>query len=90
MKSETALIQDSLGTFEACQKNLVRKVEEYIEQEIFGDTASSELRPAGIFNGVTTKTIANYKDLCELEADCEEKNVVADMRYALSPQSCSY
>ena len=88
--SETALIQDSLGTFEACQKNLVKKVEEYIEQEIFGDTASSELRPAGIFNGVVTKTITNYKDLCELEADCEEKNVVADMRYALSPRAKAY
>ena len=88
--SETALIQDSLGTFEACQKNLVRKVEEYIEQEIFGDTASSDLRPAGIFNGVETKTITNYKDLCELEADCEEKNVVGNMKYALSPRAKSY
>ena len=88
--SETALIQDSLGTFDACQKNLVRKVEEYIEQEIFGDTASSDLRPAGIFNGVVTKKITNYKDLCELEADCEEKNVVADMRYALSPRAKAY
>ena len=88
--SEQSLLQDSLGTFEACQKNLVRKVEEYIEQEIFGDTASSELRPAGIFNGVVTKTITNYKDLCELEADCEEKNVVADMKYALSPRAKAY
>ena len=88
--SETALIQDSLGTFEACQKNLVTKVEEYIEQEIFGDTASSELRPAGIFNGVVTKTVTNYKDLCELEADCEEKNVVGNMKYALSPRAKAY
>lgn len=88
--SEQALIQDSIGTFDACQKNLVRKVEEYIEQEIFGDTASSDLRPAGIFNGVTTKTITNFKDLCEFEADCEEKNVVGDMRYALSPRAKSY
>ena len=88
--SEQALIQDSIGTFDACQKNLVRKVEEYIEQEIFGDTASSDLRPAGIFNGVQTKTITNFKDLCEFEADCEEKNVVGDMRYALSPRAKSY
>ena len=88
--SEQALIQDAIGTFEACQKNLVRKVEEYIEQEIFGDTASSDLRPAGIFHGVVTKTITNYKDLCELEADCEEKNVVGDMKYALSPRAKAY
>ena len=88
--SEQALIQDAIGTFNACQANLVRKVEEYIEQEIFGDTASSDLRPAGIFNGVVTKTIKNFKDLCEFEADCEEKNVVGDMRYALSPRAKSY
>ena len=88
--SEQALIQDAIGTFNACQANLVRKVEEYIEQEIFGDTASSELRPAGMFNGATTKTISNYKDLCELEADCEEKNVVGDMRYALSPRAKAF
>ena len=88
--SEQALIQDSIGTFDACQKNLVRKVEEYIEQEIFGDTASSDLRPAGMFNDVQTKTITNYKDLCELEADCEEKNVVGDMRYALSPRAKAF
>ena len=88
--SEQALIQDSLGTFDACQKNLVRKVEEYIEQEIFGDTASSELRPAGMFHGVEVKTITNYKDLCNFEADCEEQNVVGDMRYALSPRAKAY
>ena len=88
--SEQALIQDSLGTFDACQKNLVRKVEEYIEQEIFGDTASSELRPAGMFHGVEVKTITNYKDLCNFEADCEEQNVVGDMRYALSPRAKAF
>ena len=88
--SEQALIQDAIGTFNACQTNLVRKVEEYIEQEIFSDTASSDVRPAGIFNGVVTKTVTNYKDLCDFEADCEEKNVVGDMKYALSPRAKAY
>ena len=85
--SEQALIQDAIGTFNACQTNLVRKVEEYIEQEIFSDTASSDVRPAGIFNGVETKIITNYKDLCNFEADVEEKNVVGNMKYALSPRA---
>ena len=88
--SEQALIQDAIGTFNACQANLVRKVEEYIEQEIFSDTASSDVRPAGIFNGVETKTITNYKDLCNFEADVEEKNVVGNMKYALSPRAKAY
>ena len=88
--SEQALIQDAIGTFNACQTNLVRKVEEYIEQEIFSDTASSDVRPAGIFNGVETKTVTNYKDLCNFEADVEEKNVVGNMKYALSPRAKAY
>ena len=88
--SEQALIQDAIGTFNACQANLVRKVEEYIEQEIFSDTASSDVRPAGIFNGVETKTVTNYKDLCNFEADVEEKNVVGDMKYALSPRAKAF
>ena len=88
--SEQALIQDAIGTFNACQANLVRKVEEYIEQEIFSGTASSDVRPAGIFNGVETKTVTNYKDLCNFEADVEEKNVVGNMKYALSPRAKAY
>lgn len=88
--SEQALIQDAIGTFNACQANLVRKVEEYIEQEIFSDTASSDVRPAGIFHGVETKTVTNYKDLCNFEADVEEKNVVGNMKYALSPRAKAY
>ena len=88
--SEQALIQDAIGTFNACQANLVRKVEEYIEQEIFSDTASSDVRPAGMFNGVETKTVTNYKDLCNFEADVEEKNVVGNMKYALSPRAKAY
>ena len=88
--SEQALIQDAIGTFNACQANLVRKVEEYIEQEIFSDTASSDVRPAGIFYGVETKTVTNYKDLCNFEADVEEKNVVGDMKYALSPRAKAF
>ena len=88
--SEQALIQDAIGTFNACQANLVRKVEEYIEQEIFSDTPSSDVRPAGIFNGVETKIITNYKDLCNFEADVEEKNVVGNMKYALSPRAKAY
>ena len=88
--SEQALIQDAIGTFNACQANLVRKVEEYIEQEIFSATASSDVRPAGIFNGVETKTITNYKDLCNFEAAVEEKNVVGNMKYALSPRAKAY
>ena len=88
--SEQALLQDAIGTFNACQKNLVAKLNEYITTEIFGNTAASDLRPAGMFNGVTTTTVTTFKDLCELEAGVEEANVYGDMKYALSPRAKSY
>lgn len=88
--SEQALIQDAIGAFTACQKNLVAKLNEYITTEIFGATAASDLRPAGMFNGVTTTTVTDYADLCELEAGVEEANVYGDMKYALSPRAKAY
>ena len=51
---------------------------------------SIDVRPAGMFNGVETKTVTNYKDLCNFEADVEEKNVVGNMKYALSPRAKAY
>lgn len=88
--SEQAIIQDAIGTFNACQSNLVKKLNEYITQELFGSTAASDLRPAGIFNGVSPVTVTTYADLCELEAGVEENNVYGDMKYALSPRAKSY
>lgn len=88
--SEMALIQDAIGCFDACQKNLVAKVDEYIEQEIFSATAATDLRPAGMFYDVTPVEVETFADLCELEAGVEEANVSGNMKYALSPRAKSY
>lgn len=88
--SEMALIQDAIGCFDACQKNLVAKVDEYIEQEIFSATAATDLRPAGMFYNVTPTEVETFADLCELEAGVEEANVSGNMKYALSPRAKSY
>ena len=88
--SEQALIQDAIGAFAACQANLIKKLNEYITQEVFSATAASDLRPAGIFNGVSPVTVTDFADLCDLEAGVEEANVYGDMKYALSPRAKSY
>ena len=88
--SEQALIQDAIGCFNACQANWVKKLNEYITQELFGSTASSDLRPAGIFYGQSPVTVTDYADLCDLEAGVEENNVYGDMKYALSPRAKAY
>lgn len=85
--SEQQLIQDSLGVLSTVQTNLIETLNEYIEKELFSDHASSDLRPAGVFNGVTPTVVTDYADLCEFEADLEEADVYGDMKYAMSPKA---
>lgn len=85
--SEQQLIQDSLGVFQAVQKNLLKKLNEYIEQKLFDDQAGTALRPAGIFYNQSPVTISDYEALCDLEADVEENDVYGNMKYAMNPKA---
>lgn len=85
--SEQQLIQDSIGVFAAVQRNLLKKVNEYIEQKLFDDQAASAVRPAGLFYNQSPVTISDYEGLCELEAGVEEDNVYGNMKYAMNPKA---
>lgn len=85
--SEQQLIQDSIGVFAAVQRNLIKKLNEYIEVELFSNHASSDLRPAGMFYGVTPTVVTDYTGVCELEAGVEEDNVYGAMKYAMNPKA---
>ena len=88
--SEQELIQDSLGVFQKVQANLVKKLNEYIQEKMFDDQAATDLRPAGLFYNVTPTTVADYGDVCDLEASLEEANVYGDMKYAMNPKVKSF
>lgn len=85
--SEQQLIQDSIGVFAAVQRNLIKKLNEYIEVELFSNHASSALRPAGMFYGQTPTVVTDYAGVCDLEAGVEEDNVYGAMKYAMNPRS---
>lgn len=85
--SEQQLIQDSLGVFNAVQANLIKKLNEYIQDKLFDDQAATDLRPAGLFYKVTPKAVTDYSKLCEFEAGVEEDNVYGNMKYAMSPKA---
>lgn len=85
--SEQQLIQDSIGVFAAVQRNLIKKLNEYIEVELFSNHASSDLRPAGMFYGVTPTVVTDYAGVCDLEAGVEEDNVYGAMKYAMNPKA---
>lgn len=85
--SEQTLIQDSIGVFEALQKDLLKKMNEYIEQKFFDDQAATDVRPAGIFYNQSPTEVSDYAAICELEADVEDANVYGNMKYAMNPKA---
>ena len=85
--SEQQLIQDSIGVFAAVQRNLIKKLNEYIQQKLFDNQAATDLRPAGMFYGVTPEQITDFSGLCDLEAEVEEDNVYGEMKYAMNPKA---
>ena len=85
--SEQTLIQDSLNVFNTVQANLIKKLNEYIQDKLFDDQAATDLRPAGLFYNVTPTAVTDYEKLCEFEAGVEEDNVYGNMKYAMSPKA---
>lgn len=85
--SEQQLIQDSLGVFNTVQANLIKKLNEYIQDKLFDDQAATDLRPAGLFYNVTPEAVTDYRKLCDFEAGVEEDNVYGNMKYAMSPKA---
>ena len=85
--SEQLLIQDAIGVFNKVQANLIKKLNEYIQEKLFDDQAATELRPAGIFYNASVNTVTDYKGICNLEANVEDQNVYGNMKYAMNPKA---
>ena len=85
--SEQQLIQDSIGVFAAVQKNLIKKLNEYIQDKLFDDQAGTDLRPAGIFYNQSPVSVTDFQGICDLEAGVEEDNVYGNMKYAMNPKA---
>lgn len=66
----------------------MKKFSNKLEATIFGNGAGDADTPAGILNGLTQKTVTDYKSLCELEASpADEFNNFANFSYILSPKA---
>lgn len=86
--SKQLLAQDSIGVENALRENIMKKFSNKLEATIFGNGAGDADTPAGILNGLTPKTVTDYKSLCELEASpADEFNNFANFSYILSPKA---
>lgn len=86
--SKQLLAQDSIGVENALRENIMKKFSNKLEATIFGNGAGDADTPAGILNGLTPKTVTDYKSLCEMEASpADEFNNFANFSYILSPKA---
>lgn len=79
--------QDTVGAEEAIRNDLIKNIAEKIESTVLSYAAGTSTQPAGLAYNVAYTTVADYGDLCDLEAALEEANVYGDMHYVLSPKA---
>ena len=82
--SKQFLVQDSIGAEQAIRADIVAAINSKLESTILGSGEGSTTTPAGIFHGQSPKTIATFKDICDLEASIEDANVIGECKYVMS------
>ena len=83
------IAQDTLGAEQMIRDAIAKKAEMILERGIFANTAATATKPAGILYNKTLEEVANYKELCDLEAELEEDSVYGEKKYCLAPKAKS-
>lgn len=87
--SKQMLVQDSVDVENAIRQDLINAINTKLEETILGNGDGKEggstiVAPVGMRNGVTAKTVADFSDLCEMESDVEDANVLGECVYVMS------
>lgn len=85
--SKQFLVQDGIGAENVIREDLIKAINAKLESTILGAAAGSATQPAGMFNGVTATTIADFGDVADVEATVEETNVQGEIKYIMSPKA---
>ena len=81
--SKQFLVQDSLDAENMIKADIVNAINTKLEETILGNGAGTSTQPAGIFNGVSG-SVANFADLCNMEANVEDANINGECAYIMS------
>lgn len=85
--SKQFLVQDGVGAEAVIREDLIKAINSKLESTILGNAAGSTTQPAGIFYGNTATTVADFGDVCDVEAAIEEANVIGELKYIVSPKT---
>ena len=81
--SKQLLVQDTIGVEAAIRRDIVNALNDKLQATILGGEDKSDVKPAGIFYGVSETTINNYKDLCKFEAGLDDANINGEKKYLM-------
>lgn len=87
--SKQMLAQDSLDVENVIREDIINAINTKLEETILGNGDGKEggtsiVAPIGMRNGVTAATVADFADLCDLESDVEDANVLGECVYVMS------
>ncbi len=87
--SKQMLVQDSVDVENAIRQDLIDAINTKLEATILGNGDGKEggntiVAPLGMRNGVTATTVADFEDVCEVESDVEDANVLGECVYVMS------
>lgn len=90
--SKQFLMQESVGAAQALKDLLIESLAQKLEKTYLGNGAADNTNgkniPAGLFNGVTPESVANFKDLCAFEGAALDNCYNLDaMKYILNPKA---
>lgn len=81
--SKQLLVQDTIGVEAAIRRDIVNALNDKLQATILGVEDKSDVKPAGIFYGVSETTVNNYKDLCKFEAGLDDANINGEKKYLM-------
>lgn len=81
--SKQLLVQDTIGVEAAIRRDIVNALNDKLQATILGVEDKTDVKPAGIFYGVSETTINNYKDLCKFEAGLDDANINGEKKYLI-------
>lgn len=83
--SKQFLVQTSDSAERVIREDIVNAINTKLESTILGSANGSATQPAGIFYSATALgSIADFGDICDLEADVEDANVLGECKYIMS------
>jgi HK97 family phage major capsid protein len=83
--SKQFLIQDSNSAEEMLKRDIVNAINDKLQATVFGTGAGDTTTPKGIFASAATLSTVDFANIVAMEQALEEKNVMGDIKFLLSP-----